>query len=239
MTTTKWPKILPPLTAEQKAINNDYMKYWLEIVMAKSHFNLINSYFNHGYVIRHAPKNFIRTLDIGAGSGEHILNEKLNLEQTANYTALEVREELSNTLKQKFPAIHVLSGDCQQRLPFTNDYFDRILAIHVLEHLPNLPAAIREAHRLCKKSGGAFSIVIPCEGGLVYSFVRRLTAKRIFEKRYKTPYEWHIKREHINTPAEIFEEISPFFNITHKQYFPFLIPSIHLNLFIGLTLTPK
>ena len=33
-------------------------------------------------------------------------------------------------------------------------YFDRILAVHVLEHLPNLPAAIRECYRLCNKTKG-------------------------------------------------------------------------------------
>ena len=44
-------------------------------------------------------------------------------------------------------------ADCQQRLPFEDGSFDRALAIHVLEHLPNLPAAVAEIHRLLKPSG--------------------------------------------------------------------------------------
>ena len=115
-----------------------------------------------------------------------------------------------------------------------------MLAIHVLEHLPNLPLAIREAHRLCNKEHGLFSVVIPCEGGLAYGLARRISAQRIFERRYRQPYRWFIEREHISRPAEIIEELEPYFEIVHRAVFPFgFLPIPTINLVIGLTCRPR
>ena len=52
----KWPKVFPPLTAEQETISNAHMKYWLELMPKQASYRLINNFFNHGYVIRHTPK---------------------------------------------------------------------------------------------------------------------------------------------------------------------------------------
>src|SRR5437879_11379988 len=154
--------------------------------------------FNQGYVVQHAPINFLTTLEIGAGLGEHLNYEKLSENQQKNYVALELRETMAEQIKSRFPNVQTVVGDCQQTLPFPDGYFDRIIAIHVLEHLPNLPAAIKEMYRLCNKQQGVFSIVIPCEGGLAYSLARKISAQRIFEKRYKQSYKWFIEREHVN-----------------------------------------
>lgn len=238
MNTIKWPKQYSLITPEQQAICDDHMKHWLEIMAKTPHFNFIDKYFNHGYVIRNTPNNFLTTLDIGAGIGSHYAQEKLSFDQRKNYVALELRDALAQQIQQEHPEIQVINGDCQQKLPFNDGYFDRILAIHILEHLPNLPAALKEIYRLCNKEKGVFSIVIPCEGGLLYSIIRKITAQRIFEKRYQQPYKWYIEREHLNYPHEIFEELKPFFRIKHKTFFPAILPSIDCNLFIGMTLEP-
>jgi SAM-dependent methyltransferase len=235
---TKWPKKFPPLTSEQTDINDDFMKHWHEILSNQSRYDLIEK-FNHGYPIKHAPQNFITTLEIGAGMGEHLNYENLSPHQKKHYVALELRDNMAAHIKSHFSDITTHVGDCQKRLEFSDNHFDRILAIHVLEHLPNLPAAVKEMHRLCHKQQGIFSIVIPCEGGLMYSLARKISAQRIFEKRYNRPYQWFIEREHVNKPHEILEEISPYFTISQKSYFPFIIPSINLNLCIGMTLRPR
>ena len=54
------------------------------------------------------------------------------------------------------PGVNTICADCQTRMPFDDGYFDRILAVHVLEHLPNLPAALDEIYRLCNKKTGHF-----------------------------------------------------------------------------------
>jgi hypothetical protein len=108
-----------------------------------------------------------------------------------------------------------------------------------LEHLPDLPAAIREIYRLCDKRAGSLSIVIPCEGSAAYALARKISAQRIFEKRYKQSYRWFIEREHLNVPAEIFEELAPYFERTKSTYFPIPVDFEFCNLCIGASFTPR
>jgi len=233
---SKWPKTFPPLTAEQERIRDDFMHAWHEELPKK--YGIIEK-FNHGYVVDHAPSAFVRTLEIGAGLGEHLAYEKLTPEQLSNYYAVELRPSMAAEIERAHPGCNAVVGDCQARLDFEDGYFDRVLAVHVLEHLPNLPAAIREMHRLCNKDHGRFQIVIPCEGGLAYSLARRISAQRFFERRYKMSYQFVIEREHINLPHEIFEELEPYFTVEHRSYFPLRVPSVTANLVIGLTLRPR
>lgn len=212
------------------------MKHWHEVLPKR--FGRIEK-FNHGYPVRFAPAGFRRSLEIGAGLGEHLEHESLTAQQEQEYYSVELRPNMAAALQGRFPRIHAITGDCQQRLDFPDNYFDRILAIHVLEHLPNLPAAVREMYRLCDKATGVFSAVIPCEGSPAYTLARRVSAQRIFEKRYNQPYKWHIEREHINQPHEILEELHPYFTIQHRSFFPFPVPLIFCNLVIGMTLRPR
>lgn len=227
----KWPKILPFLTEDQIRIKTDFMKHWHEVLPRK--YGIIEE-FNHGYPIKNS-KGGTKVLEIGAGLGEHLSYENLD---NIEYTALELLPTMAEVIKRRFPTVNVLVGDCQKPINLPDKYFDRVLAIHVLEHLPNLPAALAEIRRLLN-SNGEFCVVIPCEGGLVYSFARIISAKRIFEKRYNMNYDWCIKSEHVNTAKEIVEELQKFFIIKKRQFFPFFIPSVTLNLVIGLILKPR
>lgn len=238
MELNKWPKVFPPLTPEQQTINNDFVKYWHEVLAKSNRYRVIEN-FNHGYVIKHAPTDFLTTLEIGAGLGEHLKYENLSALQKKNYVALELRANMAERIQQLYPDVTTQVADCQETLPFPDGHFDRILAIHVLEHLPNLAAAVKEMHRLCKKSKGVFSVVIPCEGGFLYKLARRISAQRVFEHRYKQSYQWFIEREHLNKPAEIMSELKRYFHIKHRSFFPILFPFIHGNLCIGITLCPK
>lgn len=233
---TKWPKVLPPLTPEQERINHDFMKLWHEVLPKK--FGVVER-FNQQFPVSHSQKDFKTTLEIGAGLGEHLHYENLTPEQEQNYYALELREAMAQRIRESFPRINAITGDCQQQLGFEDGFFDRVLAIHVLEHLPNLPACIREMHRLCNKERGRFLVVIPCEGGLAYSLARKISAQRVFEKTYKQSYKWFYTREHINLPAEILEELAPYFTIEAKSFFPLVVPVVSWNLCIGLRLVPR
>lgn len=230
----KWPKTLSELTAEQRLISDDFMKYWHDVLPRK--FRLVE-HFNHSYVVKKSPI-FLKTLEIGAGIGEHLRHEVLTDDQKQNYYTLEIREVMIRKLRETYPSMHHILGDCQDRVDFEDGFFDRIIAVHVLEHLPNLPAAIREIHRLCSKSG-CFLFVIPCEGGFAYSLARIFSAQRIFENRYKQSYKWFIEREHINRPLEIIEEVCKMFSIIDVKYFPFNIPFVNSNLCIGMAAVPK
>lgn len=232
---SKWPKVLPPLDLKSQQINDDFMRYWHEVFSTKLRFV---DRWNHRYVVKHGPKAFTRTLEIGAGLGEHIAWEKLNPKQESEYVAIELRESMAQKIRARFPRITVVVADVQEGLCFADNYFDRVVAVHVLEHLPNLPVAIREIHRVCTRDA-TLSVVIPCEGSTATTIARRISAQRLYERRYGCPYELFIRREHINLPHEIAEELSPFFESTHRSFFPLPLPMVRCNLFIGMTLRPR
>lgn len=226
---TKWPKKPAELTEEQRRIQDDWMRYFHE-TLPQDHGRIEN--FNHTYAARSQRPG--RTLEIGSGLGDHIRYEDLAQQE---YHAVELREEMAQAIKRDFPGVETVVADCQDRLPYEDAYFDRVLAIHVLEHLRNLPAALDEVRRVLKPNG-RLVVVIPCEGGWMYNLGRRVTVKRTFERRYNTSYEWHIKSDHVNEPGEIFEEVRRLFRIEGAEYFPFRVPTPHLNVVIGFTAAP-
>jgi SAM-dependent methyltransferase len=228
---SSWPKTLPQLTAEQERIRDDFMRHWHEVL--PNRYSMIER-FNHGYAVDSGIARG-RTLEIGAGLGEHLAFEP---RQDEDYWAVELREEMAEAIKRKYPRVQTIVGDCQQRLPLEDSSFDRALAIHVLEHLPDLPSAIAELRRVLKDDGRLIA-VIPCEGGLAYALARRISAQRIFERRYKVSYDWFVKSEHINVPSEIIGELNKHFEIVERQYFPLRVPVTTANLVIGLTMRPR
>jgi SAM-dependent methyltransferase len=234
----KWPKVLPPLTPEQQQISDDFMKLWHEVLPKR--FGLVEG-FNHNYPVRYSQPDFRTTLEIGAGLGEHLHYEKLTPEQEKCYYALELRENMAAEIRKNFPRVQAIVGDCQARLNFPDGFFDRILAVHVLEHLPNLPACIRELYRLCDKTEGRLIVLIPTEGSLAYTLARKISAERVYKKRYPGgDYSWFYQREHINRPPEIFEELDPYFTVENRRFFPLpFLPMVSCNLIIGMSLRPR
>jgi SAM-dependent methyltransferase len=232
----KWPKSFPPLTPQQEAIRNDFVKRWLEVFPDR--YGLVER-FNHEYPLRAwdtlaAPGGApVRTLEIGAGLGSHLVHERLDRQE---YHALELRENVLAVLKRRYPAVHATLGDIEQRTPFPDAFFDRVIVVHVLEHLCNLPAALDEIRRVLKPTG-ILSVVAPCEGGFAYSLARRISAQRMFEKEYGSSYRWFIEREHVNTYDEVLEELTGRFTLTHERRWPLPGLPIAVNLIVGLTLS--
>ncbi len=144
---------------------------------------------------------------------------------------MELRESMAEEIRHHCPQVVTVTGDCQRRIPYQDDYFDRVVAIHVLEHLPDLPAAMDEMARVLKP-GGMLSVVLP---GLAYEISRKISAERLFKMKYKLPYRWPIRREHLNSSAEVLHAIRAKFEIFYTAYFPLLVPVVNLNLCIGVT----
>jgi SAM-dependent methyltransferase len=237
MQTAKWPKVLPALTPEQKRISDEFMKRWHE--QLPSRYGILER-FNHNFPVRHSHPGFRATIEIGAGLGEHLHYERLTPEQEGNYCAVELRENMAEEIRRRFPKVQAVTGDCQARLDFPDGHFDRYIAVHVLEHLPNLPACIREARRLLDKQRGQMLVVIPCEGSPAYSFARKISAERVYNRHFSGGYSWLISREHINRPHEILEELDPHFTVERKVFFPLpFLPFAFNNLCIGLSLKPR
>lgn len=230
----KWPKRPPPLTPEQRQMQVDFLKLWHEVLPKK--YARIER-FNHQNSILRDSGNFpgCKTLEIGAGLGEHLEFENLAAQK---YTVVEIRADFAGIIQKRFPGIEVLRGDIQERMDLPDHSFDRILAIHVLEHLYNLPAALKQAKRLLKPKGKLIA-VIPCEGGLAYSLARHISAKRLFEKTFHAPYFPIIRNEHINDAVEIVGELQKDFVIEKSEYWPLKISLNWINLVTALECCPK
>lgn len=225
----KWPKALPPLSKEQQFIIDDFMKYWHEQLPHR--YGAIEK-FNHTYPLRYLPSGSgWRTLELGAGIGAHLAFEPLDRQE---YHCIELRESMAQEIRHRFPSVTTVNGDCQKRIPYVDAFFDRVVVVHVLEHLPNLPGAIDEVARVLKP-GGIFSAVLPCDPGLAYEIGRKVSAERLFRARYKVPYRWLVRREHINSPDEILQQIKREFEIFDTTYYPLKVPLVNLNLCIGVT----
>lgn len=215
------------------------MKLWHEELARRKRYGLIER-FNHQFPIRHSKPGFRTTLEIGAGLGEHLEYERLTPGQESGYYCNEYREIMAAEIHRRFPRVQTVVCDCQQRMDFPDGFFDRIIAIHVLEHLPNLPACLAELYRLVNKDTGRLLVVIPTEGSLAYSLARKISAERAWNKHFSVPYAEFYQREHINLPAEILEELGRYFVVEDRSYFPLpWLPWIATNLIIGLSLSPR
>lgn len=227
--TTKWPKIPIQLSPVQKDAQEKWMTLWHDQLLSK--YNAVEK-FNHGFPASlNKSVNQLKTLEVGAGLGEHYQWENL---ANQDYSMLEYREEWCKKLKVKYPESQIIHGDIQKELSFSAGHFDRVIAIHVLEHLPDLPRALTEIYRLLKP-GGHFDIVIPCEGGLAYEFARKISSERLFKKHFGMEYGPIIRAEHVNRYPEIIHELSLYPWIQEKiSYFPLHVPLWTANICVGL-----
>jgi SAM-dependent methyltransferase len=224
-----WPKIIPSLDDEQLLISDDFVRHWHDVL--PNRYGVIER-FNHNYPLKVLPAlSRFKTLEIGAGIGAHLEFEDLSRQ---DYYCIELRKNMAEAITKRFPSVTAIVGDCQENLPYDDNSFDRVVAVHVLEHLPNLPGCIQEARRILKP-GGLFSVVLPCDPGLAYGLARKVSAERIFRKRYKQSYKWFINREHINSPDEILSLLETGFSEDDRTYFPLRIPATNVNLCIGTT----
>ena len=222
----KWPKIPPTLTAPQQRAREEYMMLWHREVLGK--YRAIEA-FNHGYVASLPVRPGSRTLEIGAGLGAHVAYENLVVQE---YHALEYRAQFCEEIRKVLPAAQVRRGDIQTRQDWPDGSFDRIVAIHVLEHLPHLPAAIGEIQRLLAPDG-VIDVVIPCEGGLAHTLARKVSAERLFRQRFGMEFLPIHLNEHVNSYNEVVALLKRHFAPTHRRFFPLRLPIANLNLCSG------
>ncbi|MGK5085607.1 class I SAM-dependent methyltransferase [Bdellovibrionota bacterium FG-1] len=188
--------------------------------------------FNHGFPASLPIKPNWKTLEIGAGIGEHCRYENLDAQE---YHCLEYREEFCKEIRKILPPTRVHCGDIHQRQCWDDGYFDRIVAIHVLEHLRDLPNAIQEIHRLLKPNG-VLDIVIPCEGGLAHTLARKISAERLFVSNFNMDFTPIHLNEHVNSYGEVLHELTQHLFPVQRHFFPLRVPFPNINLAVGMRL---
>lgn len=119
--------------------------------------------------VSYIPKTAKKVLDIGAGYG--FLEEKI---AAKNYSyelcGFDISSEAINNLKKRFKGRFTIASIYNP--PYQHDYFDVILALEVLEHIP--PSKILNVLKKISdilKSGGIFILSIPLNEGLKHKKV--------------------------------------------------------------------
>jgi len=221
-----WPKVPITLTSEEEAAREAFMMAWHEELPTRYAFV---ERFNHGCLSHLTVPANARTLEIGAGIGGHLPFEDLGAQE---YHVLETRAEFCARLAEQIPAERVHEASIEDRQAFPDGFFDRVIAVHVLEHLRNLPAAVEEISRLLRP-GGVFDVVLPTEGSLAYSVARKISAERMFKKRFGLDYGPIIRNEHVNTYAEVDSQLRRYFVDDTTRFFPLPLPIAEFNLVVG------
>jgi ubiquinone/menaquinone biosynthesis C-methylase UbiE len=126
---------------------------------------------SHRLLEKTLPTNFVaeRLLEVGAGSGHHFAYLQHPFSQ---YVLTDGSDAMLGVAAKRYAA-EISSGKIiiakqdATRLDYPDQSFDRLIATHVLEHISNPVAALREWDRVVKQ-GGLLSIVLPCDPGLLW-----------------------------------------------------------------------
>ncbi len=211
---------------------DDYMSRWTAAYEATNYDRGVAAHFlNLSHVWceeEFGPEtHFSKVLEVGAGTGVHI--------RTIRHTFDEyVMTDLNPPMLDQ---IHLHSGPgCikQQKedatnLSFEDATFDRVIATHVLEHLPGPHKVLREWSRVLKPEG-TLSIVLPCDPGMAWRLGRHFGPRRNFT-RLGIDYDYWMAREHINSITNLVALINYYFPERRVKWAPLRIPLSDLNLF--------
>jgi hypothetical protein len=155
-----------------------------------------------------APK---ATLEIGAGN----LNQLPYEPHSHPYDIIEPFRELFESSPHLARIRNVY--DDIGAVPSENRY-DRISSIAVLEHVCNLPELVARSALLLAE-GGTFRAGIPSEGTILWRLGWQMTTALDFRARHNLDYKVLMQYEHVNTAREIEEVLRYFFTETRCKVF--------------------
>lgn len=139
---------------------------------------------------------FARCIEVGAGAGQHFPSVRHTFDK---YEITDTSQPMLNVARQRFGkrADVIIRQSSATLDDVASDSFDRLIACHVLEHLPE-PQSVVQSWARVVKPGGVISIVLPCDPGLAWRFGRTLGPRRRALRR-GIPYDYVQALEHINS----------------------------------------
>ena len=211
--------------------------------------NLDKKYNSHlysgllGYLMNYCHKkleifkkknNYDKILEVGAGSAPHLkyLTHSYNeyhIAETSDYASDFFKQNLNNKIKfTKYDG---------KKLPYDNEFFDRIIISHCLEHILSPEEFIFEMMSKLKK-GGVLSISLPTDPGIAWRLGRMFIRLFSIKKTYNISgeeYQYINATEHVNSIFNLISIIRYHFKGTiDERFYPFLIKSPDLNLFYNV-----
>ena len=213
---------------------DDYQAKWTAAYERSNYGTGLAAYFlrmSHEWCERRFDRNdhFARVLEVGAGTGVHIRSVRHGFDE---YWMTDLNRPLLEQIPQSGASttgrVFVKSEDAA-KLSFGERSFDRLIATHVLEHLPSPHQVLREWVRVVRP-GGVLSLVLPCDPGLAWRWGRNLGPRRTFT-RAGIDYDYWMAREHINSINNLVSLLRYYFDVVEESWRPCLVPSMDLNLF--------
>ncbi|RZN42490.1 MAG: methyltransferase domain-containing protein [Methanosarcinales archaeon] len=100
-------------------------------------------------------------LEVGCGTGIYTVHW---LKSSGKICGLDISRGMLARSREKIKKIDsddllLIEGDSEQ-LPFRNQRFDAVLSVNTIEHLDNVPAALREMKRVCR-NGSRIVVSVP------------------------------------------------------------------------------
>ncbi|MEO9632558.1 MAG: class I SAM-dependent methyltransferase [Sulfitobacter sp.] len=177
-------------------------------------------------------KHLSQVLEIGAGTLAHLPFVRHGYDR---YVASDFDQSVLDSVRtQPLPAGVELRRLDGRTLPFYDDSFDRLIATHVLEHVPDPHTALAEWVRVVKP-GGVLSIILPCDPGWGWRLGRHLGPRKQAEAA-GLPYDYYMAREHINSIYNLQEIIRFHFPKREVAWWPTRIPAPDINLIYAANL---
>jgi ubiquinone/menaquinone biosynthesis C-methylase UbiE len=175
---------------------------------------------------------FERVLEVGAGTGEHLPFVRHGY---GEYILSDMDPKTLDVARRKLAGIgtgrvgfEVQTGS---ELAYPDGSFDRVVAVHVLEHIYQPHLALKEWRRVLK-DGGTLSILIPTDPGMAWRLGRHLGPRRNAVSK-GLAYDYIMAREHVNPCNNLIALLRHYFPQAREAWWPSPIPSIDLNLFFA------
>ena len=177
-------------------------------------------------------KKYSKVLEVGAGSEPHIGYLKHDYDE---YFIAETSSNVQEFYKEKKNIkAYLYDGN---NLPFEDNFFDRIIISHCLEHINNPEKFLFEMMSKLKE-GGVLSISLPTDPGHLWRLGRLFIKYFIVKKTYnisKEEYEYINATEHINSIFNLISLIRyNFKNQIDESFLPFKIKLVDMNLFYNV-----
>ncbi len=165
-------------------------------------------------------------LDVGCGSGNLLAG--INAREIvgidlSDYLLDQARARLKNQANVKIVKANA------ETIPFPDKYFDRVVCSEVLEHVKDVPAVLKEIHRVCKP-GARLIITLPNEHliNITKKIVLQFGLKRWIAGHYPMSDnmmdQWHLSE--IET-SDLEKLASPFFRLTSVRPIPIPLFAYH------------
>ena len=168
-------------------------------------------------------------LEIGAGTNPHIDYLKHEYDK---YYIIDIYPELE-TYYNNFDKV-IFNSYNGNEIPFENEFFDRIIISHCLEHIYYPEKFLLHIFSKLKKKGN-LSIALPTDPGVLWRLGRKFGNYFINPKTHKMTNlenDYLNAIDHVNTIFSLRTFIRKNFgNKLKEKYEPFKIKSLDLNLF--------